>query len=631
MLRLNFLLYCVPLLGSIAFAAPLQFAILADTQWPLLACETQGGDSTGVCVNGDSLSGYRNPHSVAVDFIHQIQEQLIQHHAPKFVVLLGDFGDEASEESIRVRATWAQELYDAGIGVFPVRGNHDEGPIVARKFIELFPQTKNGSMGMTPASAMLWTDSANVHPIRSPRAPFTMGSHFTSPACAQGRSYSFQEEGVSFVFLDQFMGTKAEYCYVKDQIPWMDSVLSARPPATPAFVFAHKPLIGACHEDVLMGDNPGLDSLSTTRFIESLVRNQVEILMTGHEHLLQHSLVEAPGLSNLRIQQAIFPGASWKLYPSLTPTMDEKFNVPAYGKKRETPLGQELGYVGYQMVTVDGPRVEIQSWGASTGILIGDLKIAPDLRNKWNIRRTWGWSPRGKKTLLAPNDSLKVLSDSSQGTRVRILSGVWKASNKDFSQRTFSALASTDWQRWGNLQSAVWTLWGLEKQNGSELTPKMAIAMSVDPEVSVEQFSNLCLLQLQGNSWQCAGTSTKRIGAWQASDPIGSFGVDPSTREAWAVVEKGGTYAVGQTGIAPIQAIKHYRKEFTLQGDLLLFPQELRGKEVRIEISNLNGQILDNGTTTLGSWKIKTNIHGVIQIRCILPNRSVVAVPLQIR
>ena len=554
------------------------FAILGDTQWASEVCTAIEGTSDTLCLSGDSLSGYRNPNSVAVDFIHQIQERLILDHKPKFLVLLGDFGDDVDVKSVQTRVTWAQELYDAQIGVFPVRGNHDEGPYVAKEFLKVFPQTRTGEMNQTPADAFLWTDSAQIHPRLLPgSASFKIGSHFSSPSCAAGRSYAFQESGATFIFIDPFMDSRAASCPVADQIFWVDSVLKAKGGANvPAFVFGHKPLIGACHEDNLFGDNPSVDSLNTTRFMKTLVDHGVRLYIAGHEHLLQHSIVEEPGDGGLQIQQAIFSGASWKFYPSLIPTIDEKFNVPAFGKTREVALGQELGYVGYQIVQVEGERVEITSWGAPTGVMIGELIEAPNLKEQWSVRRIWGWSSRGKQTLLAPNASLTSLSDSFLNTSVRVLSGTWKTSKKDFSRREFSALASTDWRIFSELKSAAWTLWGLEKENGSLETPSFALAMSFNAEgLTSESIGELCLMRQEANNyWGCAGKGNLLMRPWQETDPVGTQGLDLEKNEAWAVVNQGGTYAVGVQGtlknaIRNKKQVPTYKKEKVRFFDLL--------------------------------------------------------------
>ena len=62
-----------------------------------------------------------------------VNAQFIQ-HGVKFVVEVGDLVDKtgSTAESVAnsedIRAAFAQELYNAGIGFFPLRGNHDSHP-----------------------------------------------------------------------------------------------------------------------------------------------------------------------------------------------------------------------------------------------------------------------------------------------------------------------------------------------------------------------------------------------------------------------------------------------------------------------------------------------------------------------
>lgn len=618
--------------GASSSAEPWRFAVLGDTQWPdtvriavvgksgdtLEAAD--GSDSTTI-VDGDSLSGYKNPHMVPAFFLRQIHQRF-REHGIRFAMAVGDLSDWPTLESMRARATWTQELYDAGIGFFPVRGNHDEGPVAASEFVRVFPQTKNGIMGATPADAFLWTDSQNIHPVvtRPHRSPFPVGESFSSPSCAKGRSYAFRDRGATFVLLDQFMGTVAEgvkNCPMSVQIPWMDSVLSARPGGTPAFVVVHKPIVGATHADNLFGDTPASDTANTAKFFEVLDRNGVRLVFAGHDHQFQHSIVEEPGARGLRLQQAILPGASYKFYPPLK--IDEQHNLPAFGKRRELPLAQELGTVGYTVVELDGPRVEIANWAVPSGIQIGELRVPPDLSGKWSLRRKWGWSSRGKQALLAQGDSLKVLSDSSMDTRVRVLAGIWKSSRGDFYNRQVHALAATDWRRIDGMNSAAWTLWGLEKAVGSSATPMFALAMGVDAGVADADLraGGIRLLRTDSlGAWKNAGSGAARIGAWKPTDAVGAHGVDPDRREAWAVVDRSGEFAVGGSTGVGIRPKSGGQEEISVSGRSVLLPRSWIGGEASVEVFDAAGRLLERGATISGAWNIGGPVSGAVRIRC---------------
>ena len=81
------------------------FGVLADTQW---ITKDDGFD----------------PNSVAVEIIEQINKQFIKQKV-KFVVQVGDLCDKGTTEGLCTRALYAQSLYNAGIGFYPLRGNHE--------------------------------------------------------------------------------------------------------------------------------------------------------------------------------------------------------------------------------------------------------------------------------------------------------------------------------------------------------------------------------------------------------------------------------------------------------------------------------------------------------------------------
>ncbi|MCX5910156.1 MAG: metallophosphoesterase, partial [Deltaproteobacteria bacterium] len=90
-----------------ASAESWKFGVMSDTQW------TVPTDPAG-----------QNPNSVAVSIVKQIDHQFIKHDV-KFVIQVGDLTENGNNADIAIRALAAQELYNAGIGFFPMRGNHE--------------------------------------------------------------------------------------------------------------------------------------------------------------------------------------------------------------------------------------------------------------------------------------------------------------------------------------------------------------------------------------------------------------------------------------------------------------------------------------------------------------------------
>lgn len=95
---------------SIAQPAPTpwSFGVMGDTQWTFDLDDPEG----------------TNPETVAGSFITQVNQEFIN-HGVKFVIQVGDLTNYGYDAAIASRATLAQALYDAGIGFFPMRGNHE--------------------------------------------------------------------------------------------------------------------------------------------------------------------------------------------------------------------------------------------------------------------------------------------------------------------------------------------------------------------------------------------------------------------------------------------------------------------------------------------------------------------------
>ena len=96
---------------------PWSFGVMVDTQW------TPFGFKDGKPVPGNDPEG-SNPNSVSASIITQINKEFIA-KGVKFVIQVGDITDWGTDEAIASRAKAAEELYDAGIGFFCMRGNHE--------------------------------------------------------------------------------------------------------------------------------------------------------------------------------------------------------------------------------------------------------------------------------------------------------------------------------------------------------------------------------------------------------------------------------------------------------------------------------------------------------------------------
>ena len=188
-----------------ASAEPWKFGVMSDTQWTT-------NDPAGT-----------NPNTVPVSIINQINQQFIN-AGVKFVIQVGDLTDIGEDINEVTRAAAAQPLIDAGIGFFPMRGNHEtygtNNNYAIPVFQSIYPQTMTGKFTKTN------------------NKKYKIGSDFSSPTFLSmdlaGMSYSFDYgdwgEDARFVIIDPWATpSKVDnnpdgygYGYtINDQQPWI--------------------------------------------------------------------------------------------------------------------------------------------------------------------------------------------------------------------------------------------------------------------------------------------------------------------------------------------------------------------------------------------------------------------------
>ena len=111
-----------------------KFGVISDTQW------------TGSPDDGKS------PGTTPAGIIQQCDQAFIA-QGVKFVIAVGDTVDTGSQTDMDIRALYAQDLYNAGIGFFPFRGNHESGWTgSAAEEARIYPQIVNGGTNnLTPS------------------------------------------------------------------------------------------------------------------------------------------------------------------------------------------------------------------------------------------------------------------------------------------------------------------------------------------------------------------------------------------------------------------------------------------------------------------------------------------------
>jgi hypothetical protein len=570
-------------------AEPWKFGIISDTQWTVADADA------------------KNPNSCAAGIIKQVDQQFIK-EGVRLVIAVGDTVDKAGDTvsdsrdvNIETRALYAQDLYNHGIGFYPLRGNHEatEGANFLNSglvFQNVFPQIGTlaipGLNNTTPADILAGTTSI-IPPAdyaANPPAPphgkaFKAGWNFSYPAqvnmANNSISYSFDYKDARFILLDQF--DKAGEYYpstVPDQQPWIDGQISdpRRPPQV--FVFSHKNLLGGNHKDNLFngpfngalfkdpGDGFGVDIASLTpgnfaaleakqqaedAFVTSLAENNVRFFISGHDHHHYHSIVTSPFTAEKSVHQLITQSDSSKFYTPVAP-----FSA------NDLPLAQDLYRVGYYIVTVDGPRVTVDYY-ASDATFPTAFSTTPTLN--FVKRGSFGYSLNGKEFLVAQGGPYTSVQDRFYGTAAKILSGANGSTAQTNTGRSITKAVNTGWSfdRCDLLASNVLTVWGMADV-GTAQTDVYTLSMT---------YGHKRFLPLRPGTG-CFGLATRDgkgrwvnavdnnfggvkkfvAGPWNSSYGLGTYGVDPSTHTAWAVINYNGDFAVARN----LKPIPGYQK-----------------------------------------------------------------------
>ena len=456
--------------------------------------------------------------------------------------------------ALDTRGTYVQALYNAGIGFFPLRGNHESSQTAAIEFQRIFPQTQSGLNNATPSNAFVTTpDDANTHPVAKTGSTFTIGSNFSSPSAnLKGLSYSFNYRNVTFMLLDQFTPTDGAANAIDNQQGWISAQLSAKPAGNHAFVFAHKNLIGQNHVDTLFGSDPSKDPTGQNAFIGSLYNNGVRYYISGHDHTHQRSIIVSPD-GRSKVQQIISASDSSKFYIPAIPPNDAKYNNPT----RETSIVQERNTIGYYIYTVDDQCITVDYYSAKAypTLITGEYLISTTPTLNFIKQETFGYCLNGNEFLVPQGQSYTKIEDTVFDTTARILSGINGSMATDGSGRPLTNAVNTGWSpKRMDVVSDILRLWGMANSLGSAETDVFTLSMSYDPNrvSSASLQSGSFGLATKGDNgiWINAvdmhfgGTKRFVLGAWNPSYKLGTYGIDPSTHTTWAVINYNSDFAV---------------------------------------------------------------------------------------
>ncbi|HVN54733.1 MAG TPA: metallophosphoesterase [Anaerolineaceae bacterium] len=542
------------------------FGLISDTQWT---------------VPPDGM----NPNTTAANIIKQVDQQFIAAHVD-LVIAVGDTVDVGSATNIGTRALYAQDLYNAGIGFYPLRGNHEaaetppdltSGP----EMLHAFPQIGTGLNNTTPADITIdlipEPERTNNPPAQISGQPFKVGRDFTAPDQVNQEnnsvSYAFRYRNATFMLLDQF---DVNGSYLNSTIPqqqgWINDTLHGRPEDTHAFVFTHKNILGGNHKDNLFGgqvvatdpgDGNGVDTNTLTPdqlaalnakiaaendFVASMQANKVDIFISGHDHHHYYSFLTSPNRQS-SVRQLIAQSDSSKFYVPKAPV-----------SALDQPIQQDLGRIGYYIFTLNGPMVTVDYYGDSAGgnNYKGPFNFVKMSSFQYSINGTTNLVPQGGSYTMTDTIQAESRKDPEfRGTSMAVLSGTNSSTAATNYGKALNAYVTTGWSpRSGWLSSDILSLDGMAKIAGKQTDPYV-LSLSIKPTALERLLMRAGVITVLSRNAE--GKWVKAVslnapadekfvfGPWKAEYGLGTYGVDLAKNSVWAVVNYNGDFAVGQT------------------------------------------------------------------------------------
>ena len=267
-------------------------------------------------VTGDSRSSGEH-NGVNVPILTEIANEIVKRDVD-FVLLSGDLvvGSREQEEIQSQLTTWMdvmKPVYDAGIGVYPIRGNHDTGGTT------------------TSAESTAWNNIFT--------GAFALPGN--GPENEKNLTYSFTHKNALIIGLEQY-GIERHTINQK----WFEEQLSENTKPH-IFVYGHAPAFEVHHKDCL-DDHPE----KRDEFAAALEKAGGRLYFAGHDHFYDHAAANNDFYPDNDIHQFIVGTAG-------APLRDKNVDTPYPGQNTSYTL-TNLKYAskfGYLIVAINGLEV----------------------------------------------------------------------------------------------------------------------------------------------------------------------------------------------------------------------------------------------------------------------------------
>lgn len=315
-LLLSVLIFCACSHGQIAQEKmrPWKFAVISDTQG------NNDADSQKPFINEKILT------AIADDIVHE---------HPDFVLVSGDLVNgwlhNGGTDYAAQFAAWKdvmEPVYNAGIEVYPIRGNHEDGP----ERLALSPLPANLE---PPAGSQASLKDAFRKAFNQSYIPLN------GPEGEKGLTYSFSHKNALIIGLDEY--TVSQH---KVNQAWLDSQIALKKEVH-LFVYGHEPAFGVSHKDNLSFFPEDRD-----KFWNAIGKGNGRVYFCGHDHIYNRAAISDSAGNLIRQIVAGTGGGSLR-------TWSGKYHEPmrATGEYARDYLN------GYLLVIVDGSNATIE-WKA---------------------------------------------------------------------------------------------------------------------------------------------------------------------------------------------------------------------------------------------------------------------------
>jgi hypothetical protein len=327
------IIICIAIAALCINAAGLERISSDEGQWKFaVICDTRGDDKANII----------NKSCINEPLIKEMASDIVAQGCDLILVpgdLVNGWWMNCSTPYATQFENWKRAmgpLYEAGIEVYPVRGNHENGLDYYRGI------DKNGRPYIAEAP---WPPAGPLSVLAEPALKEAFHSAFNytpenGPEGEIGLTYSFNHKNAFFVGLDEYVNLH------KVNQNWLDGQL-ANNTMPHVFVFGHDPAFKVVHNDSLAYYTAERDA-----FWSSIVKAGARIYFCGHDHLYNRARVKDD--SGNDVFQMVIGSGGAPQYSWQPPYAEGEKLIPEYN---------DSSHYGYALVTIQANNVTVD-WRA---------------------------------------------------------------------------------------------------------------------------------------------------------------------------------------------------------------------------------------------------------------------------